>query len=96
MLLTFEDFKEAEKTVDRIIHQTDLQDIDDELEKAIENIPNDKRRSFLNHLNNLFLNVLLNRIDDLGESAKEKSNAARKKIMELINKKFTINSEKMG
>ena len=86
MLLTFEEFKQAKETVNRIIKDTNVEDVDDELENIAKQIDEEKRREFLNHLNGLFLDVLLNRLDELGESARDKSMAARRKITELINR----------
>ena len=86
MLLTFEEFKQAKETVNRILKDTNVEDVDDELENIAKQIDEEKRREFLNHLNGLFLDILLNRLDELGESARDKSMAARRKITELINR----------
>ena len=82
-LLTFDEFEKATEIVDEIITSTDL-DIEQKIKAETETIPDDKKREFLNHLNSLFLNVLLNRLDELGNEAKSKSTQARDVISKII------------
>lgn len=90
--LTTEEFKKAREAVDNIINAPDTSNIESEIERAAQDIPSEKKRAFLNHMNSLFLNILLNRLDELGESARNKSFKARKAIK---NKFDNINSKSL-
>lgn len=85
MLLKFNEFTKANETLDTIINDTETDAIRAVLESSIEEIEENQKAAYLNHLNSLFLNILLNRIDDLGETAREKSLEARSIISTLIN-----------
>jgi hypothetical protein len=85
MILKFDEFTKAKDLVDKIIKETPIDDIRTELEKATQDInDNETKRSFYNHLSSLFLNVMLNRLEELGNDAKDKSTRARQVINDLI------------
>lgn len=85
MILSFEQFTKANNELEKIIHDCDKQNIEAELKRNLDDIPNKKKRNYLDHLSSLFLNVLLNRVDELGQHAKDKSIEARRVISEIKN-----------
>lgn len=85
MILTFDEFTKANEILNSLINDTDINQIETELNERLSDISSDKKTAFLNHLNSLFLNVMLNRLDELGPTAKEKSIKARAVISSLIN-----------
>ena len=75
----------AAEEVEKIIKLQDNADIKKELQEAGNNITSkEDKRFFYRHMNTLFLNVLLNRLDELGESAEQRSLEARKEIVNII------------
>jgi hypothetical protein len=85
MILKFDEFTKAKDLVDKIIKETPIDDIEVELENSTQDMTdNEKKRSFYNHLSSLFLNVMLNRLEELGNDAKDKSTRARQVINDLI------------
>ncbi len=84
MTLKFDEFVKAADEVERIIKLPDNTDLKAELEKSIADISQEKKREFYRHMNTLFLNILLNRLDELGENVEQRSIDARRIIVTLI------------
>jgi len=86
MTLDFAQFSRASSEVERIIFKEGEIDLHAELEHAISGIT-DRRaiREFYRHMNTLFLNVLLNRLDDVGRDKEQRVIDARRIIVELLN-----------
>lgn len=84
MNMTVEEFKKAPEIIDKIIKDTPFEDIDTELRNELSKVPKESIREYRNHLSTLFLNVLLNRLDEFDEDAKSKSHRARKTLKEYI------------
>lgn len=78
-------FNKASEEVEKIISSPDNIDISDILIKSGNDIPKKSKIKFYRHMNSLFLNILLNRLDDLGKKAEQRSINARLKIVEIIN-----------
>lgn len=85
MLLDFEQFAKAAEEVNRIIALPENSNLETEINKSGLTIPNEKKREFFRHMNSLFLNILLNRLDELGSSAEQRSIEARRIIVNIIN-----------
>jgi len=85
MILKTLELTKAKDLVEKIIKKTPINEIKNILEKETMDITDpETKRSFYNHLSSLFLNVMLNRLEELGKDAKEKSTRARQVINELI------------
>ena len=57
-----------------------------ELQEAGNSISSkEDKRLFYRHMNALFLNIMVNRLDELGKSAEQRSLDARKEIVNIIN-----------
>lgn len=85
MILKIEEFKKAEDLVEKIIEDTPIEHIQSEIELATTTFNEKTKRAFYNHISRLFLNVMLNRLEELGNDAKDKSIRARQAIISLIN-----------
>ncbi|HRZ32506.1 MAG TPA: hypothetical protein P5335_09235 [Flavobacterium sp.] len=85
MLLDFEQFTRAAEEVERIIALPTNADLMSEINNSSSTIPVEKRREFYRHMNSLFLNVLLNRLDGLGAGAEQRAIEARRIIVNIIN-----------
>jgi lipoate-protein ligase A len=86
MVLTLEQFKQAANEVERIISLEGNINLKDELSKSAKDITDKKaRKEFYRHMNALFLNILLNRLDEVGVEKEERAFSARNDIVELIN-----------
>ena len=85
MILSYEHFAQAKNETERIIELCSKEEIKNELVVSLKNIPQQEQSNYLDHLSSLFLNVLLNRVDELGIEAKEKAIEARSAIAELKN-----------
>ncbi len=84
-MLTFEEFKQASAVVEKIVQDNfDINTAKNVLEQATEEIAPEKQRNFYNHMSRLFLNVMLNRLNELGKKAKTNAIIARQMITELI------------
>jgi hypothetical protein len=83
MLLEFKDFEKARLAVEHIVEDFGV-DIQTELDESGKDIPTKGKRQFYNHMNALFLNVVLNRLDELGPEVKPRALEARGKIYEII------------
>lgn len=85
MVLDFEQYTIAAAEVERIIALPDNADLTVEINNSSSTIPVEKRREFYRHMNSLFLNVLLNRLDGLGAGAEQRAIDARRIIVSIIN-----------
>jgi len=85
MLLNFEQFTLAADEVNRIIALPANSNLETEINNSGSTIPVEKRREFFRHMNSLFLNILLNRLDELGSDAEQRSIDARRIIVNIIN-----------
>jgi hypothetical protein len=83
-MLKFEEFVKAAEEVERIISLPSTTDLTAEIQKSGEIASKETRREFYRHMNSLFLNILLNRLDELDKSAEQRSLEARKIIVNLI------------
>ncbi len=85
MILEYEQFKQAEELVEKIIEETPIDDIQREIESATKGFTEKTKRFFYDHLSRLFLNVMLNRLEEFRNDAKDKAIYARKAIIKLVN-----------
>jgi hypothetical protein len=85
MIPNFDEYKLASEIVEKVIREININDIENKLKELTMDIKSDRRPAFFNHVNSLFLNVLLNRLDEpgFGEEAKEKATKARKVLNTL-------------
>ena len=89
-MITFKDFQQAKDAVEKIV----LIDIKPEdglnetikttLREAVKGINKRDERTFYNLMGSLFLNVMINRLNELGENAKKYAIIAREIIAELM------------
>jgi hypothetical protein len=86
MILNFEQFTKAAAEVERIIFLEGVVNLRNELNHSATEIDDPRtRREFFRHMNTLFLNVLLNRLNEVGLDKEERVLEARRIIVELIN-----------
>ena len=84
-MLTFEEFKQASAVVEKIVQDNfDTNTTKTVLKDATDKIVPEKQRDFYSHMSRLFLNVMLNRLNELGAKAKENAIRGRRNISELI------------
>lgn len=84
-MLTFEEFKQASAVVEKIVQDNfDTNTTKTVLKDATDKIVPEKQRDFYSHMSRLFLNVMLNRLNELGAKAKENAINGRRNISELI------------
>ena len=84
-MLTFKEFQQASATVEVIVQDDfNINNVKTELEEATNEVAAEKKRDFYGHMSRLFLNVMLNRMNELGEKAKTNAIIARQMITELI------------
>ena len=84
MIINFDQFTKAAEEVDRILKLPLVPDLEQEIKKSGENVTSENKREFYRHMNSLFLNVLLNRLNELGETAETRAIEARKIIYNII------------
>lgn len=85
MILNFEDFESAAKIVNNVIFNIDETEIENEILNSISDKKDDIiKRNYLRHLNALFLNVILNRVNELGKTVENKAFIARRVIYNLL------------
>jgi len=84
MLLKFEDFVKAAKAVEEILELPPGSDLKQAIIEKGSKCDSSTQREFYRHMNSLFLNVLLNRLDELGEKAEARSLEARMIIAEIL------------
>lgn len=82
MILIHEEYIKAANDVERIIKIEDMSIFRLELEKSADGVMN--KSYFYNHMNVLFLNICLNRCDELGPAAVDRAFKAREIIVEII------------
>lgn len=86
MILNFDQFTKAATEVERILFLQGEYDLRTEItNSAIEITEQRARREFYRHMNTLFLNVLLNRLNEVGLDKEPIVLEARRIIVELIN-----------
>jgi len=84
--LTTDVLTKASEEVEKIIKLQDTSNIEKELQEAGNGIVSkEDKRQFYRHMNTLFLNVMVNRLDEFGKSAEQRSLDARKEIVNIIN-----------
>lgn len=85
MVLEFQEFTKAAGEVDRIIQLPDNADLKTEIIKSAEGVPTKKKKEYYRHMNSLFLNILLNRLNEFGPDVEVRTINARRTLVELIN-----------
>jgi len=86
MILNFEQFTRAAEVVERILFLEGEFDLRNVIINSAEGIDDPRtRREFYRHMNTLFLNVLLNRLNEVGLDKEPRVLEARRIIVELIN-----------
>jgi hypothetical protein len=86
MILNSDQFKKAADEVERIISLDNGINLKNELTQAAEGITDSRtRREFYRHMNTLFLNVLVNRLNEVGLVKEQRAIESRRIIVELIN-----------
>jgi hypothetical protein len=82
--LNFEWFENAANVVERIINDHSL-NIEEEIRNSSNNISIENKRQFYRHMNALFLNVLLNRLNSTPKDSEERAIESRRVICQIIN-----------
>ena len=85
MFLDFEQFKAAADVVENIIYKVNIENIEGEIRNSSSKIPIEKKREFYRHMNSLFLNVLLNRLDSTPSGTEKKVIESRRVIVNILN-----------
>ncbi len=86
MILNFDQFTKAATEVERILFLQGEYDLRTEISNSAEGITDQRtRREFFRHMNTLFLNVLLNRLNEVGLDKEQRVLESRRIIVELIN-----------
>ncbi len=87
MLLSLEQLAKASTDIDKILLEEKELNLKSEIEKTAENITDMRtKKAFYQHLNTLFLNVLLNRLDSFGKIGEQRTIDARLILVNLIQK----------
>ena len=84
MILTRGEYLLANEIIENVMENINIADIETTITTSSKDIQEEKRNTFFNHLNTLFLNVFLNRVDEFGEKGKEKAQKARKVCNSLM------------
>lgn len=85
MLLNLEQLTKASTDVERILFTEGEPNLKIEIEKLAENIVDIRtKKEFYQHVNTLFLNVLLNRLDSVGKLGEQRTIESRKILVKLI------------
>ncbi len=88
-MLTPDEFKQAKNTVEEIVKDDfDITTIKTVLEEATNEIIQEKQYDFYNHMSSLLLNVMLNRLNELGKNAKDNAIIGRQNITKLMSKDY--------
>jgi hypothetical protein len=82
--VNFNIFSVARDIVEQILKDDNETTIRQKILDAEKNIQEDMKRDFYRHMSSLFLNVLLNRLDETSDSSERKSLESRKIIAEII------------
>ena len=83
MALDRNDYILANEIVDKIMKETIVSNIESKLIELCKPIENENRKLFLIHLNTVFLNILLNRLDEFTPKTRENAILARSIINRL-------------
>ena len=89
-MLTFKEFQQAKDTVEKIVQiNIKSEDVSNEtikttLKEAIEGVDKKYEHTIYNFMGSLFRNVMINRLNELGENAKQYSMTAIEMIAVLI------------
>lgn len=78
-------FKKGSAEVERIINLPENVDLKKELINSALNINKKYVRNYYSHMSALFLNISVNRVNELGEDAEKRVLICRKIIFEIIN-----------
>jgi hypothetical protein len=78
----FEMYKKSHETVEYILSNND--EIKPVVEKVYEECPERLKRKMLSNINALFLNVMLNRLEEVGKKGEERAQSSRLIIKEMI------------
>lgn len=84
MVLKFDEYNISKNLVEEILKLNNTSTIAKLIDDATKEIKKDRTRDFLIHTNSLFLNVLLNRLQEVGGKGEENTKRAR----EIIRKKL--------
>jgi hypothetical protein len=85
-MLDFEQFTKAAADVERIIRLAGNPDLRNEIVNSTSEITDERmRRDYYRYMNSLFLNILLNRLNELGVEVEQRALIARRILNELIN-----------
>lgn len=85
-MLDFEQFTKAAADVERIIRLAGSPDLRNEILNSTVEITDERvRRDYYRYMNSLFLNILLNRLNELGIEVEQRALIARNILNELIN-----------
>ena len=94
-MLTEEQYKNAKDAVEEIAQDTfrietksedDLRDIIKiTLKNAVNAVDRQYQRTIYNYMGSLLLNIMINRLNELGKNAEKDAITAREMIVELIN-----------
>jgi len=84
MILNFEYFTKAAPEVERIINLPESADLKTALRNASNGVDEKYLKEYYLHMNSLFLNIILNRVQELGKEAEERAFTCREIIVELI------------
>lgn len=84
MILRFQEFKKASDEVNKIIDLPENADLRQALQDAAKGVEEKYLREYYVHMNSLFLNIILNRVQELGKNAEERAFTCREIIVELI------------
>ena len=97
-MLTFKEFQQAKDTVEKIVlidvqsKEIQSEEVLNEiikitLREGIKGINKQDERIFYNLMGSLFRNVIINRLDELGQNAKKLSMIGKRMIAELMHEK---------
>jgi len=84
MILNFKEYTISKNLVEEILKLNNASTIEKLIDDATKKIDNNKIRPFLIHTNSLFLNVLLNRLQEVGGKGEENTKRAREIIRTKI------------
>jgi hypothetical protein len=86
MILDFKQFEKAAPEVERIIFLEGETNLRNELIQSANDIEDPRaKREYYRHMNTLFLNVLLNRLNQVGLDKESRVLEVRRILVELIN-----------
>jgi hypothetical protein len=84
MILNFEQFRKSVEQVEKIMDSKEDLNLKNEIEIVAEGINDVQiKRELFRHMSSLFLNYILNRLNEVGEEGEKKAIKARNIIVEL-------------